>query len=112
MVGFSGKSRVMGEDAKAQANSNLRNTCSNLKRFVGKFEGDPQIEVERSRVPFQLTFGKRRDVCAQVCAFWLICFHVLCGGGTDMFGWWSAIALVFCSTCVSFMYVTAGLGHL
>lgn len=54
LVGFGTKNRFIGEAAKNQEISNLKNTVSNLKRLIGKSSNDPELEVEKRFVSSQL----------------------------------------------------------
>lgn len=48
LVAFGPKCRFLGEAAKSQETSNLKNTVSSLKRLVGRREDDPGIVRERA----------------------------------------------------------------
>ncbi|EPS36306.1 hypothetical protein H072_10208 [Dactylellina haptotyla CBS 200.50] len=50
LVGFGPKSRYLGEAAKTQEISNLKNTVGSLKRLAGRNFNDPEIEIERQYV--------------------------------------------------------------
>lgn len=50
MVGFGPKSRYIGETAKTQEISNLKNTVNCLKRLVGRSFNDPDIKIEQQFV--------------------------------------------------------------
>ncbi|KAL2865343.1 Hsp70 chaperone Hsp88 [Aspergillus lucknowensis] len=47
LVGFSARSRHIGEAAKTQETSNLKNTVGNLKRLVGRTFNDPDVQLEQ-----------------------------------------------------------------
>ncbi|GMM51807.1 adenyl-nucleotide exchange factor [Starmerella bacillaris] len=47
LVGFGYKNRFLGESAKSQETSNIKNTVSSLKRLVGRSKDDPDMEEER-----------------------------------------------------------------
>ncbi|KAL4915110.1 heat shock protein 70 family [Aspergillus aurantiobrunneus] len=47
LVGFSARSRHIGEAAKTQETSNLKNTVGNLKRLIGRTFSDPEIQLEQ-----------------------------------------------------------------
>lgn len=47
LVGFSARSRHIGEAAKTQETSNLKNTVGNLKRLIGRSFSDPDIQLEQ-----------------------------------------------------------------
>lgn len=50
LVGFGPKSRYLGEAAKTQEISNLKNTVNCLKRLAGRAFNDPDIQVEQQYV--------------------------------------------------------------
>ncbi|KAG8526495.1 Heat shock protein hsp88 [Bacidia gigantensis] len=50
LVGFGPKSRYLGEAAKTQEISNLKNTVSSLKRLAGRSINDPDVQIEREFV--------------------------------------------------------------
>ncbi|BDD59742.1 adenyl-nucleotide exchange factor sse1 [Monascus purpureus] len=54
LVGFNSKSRAIGEAAKTQETSNLKNTVGNLKRLIGRSFSDPDIQVEQQFTPVTL----------------------------------------------------------
>lgn len=47
LVGFNARSRHIGEAAKTQETSNLKNTVGNLKRLIGRTFSDPDIQLEQ-----------------------------------------------------------------
>ncbi|KAH8698391.1 Hsp70 chaperone Hsp88 [Talaromyces proteolyticus] len=47
LVGFGPKSRYLGEAAKTQEVSNLKNTVIGLKRLIGRSLSDPDVQVEK-----------------------------------------------------------------
>lgn len=49
-MGFGPKSRYLGEAAKTQEISNLKNTVSSLKRLAGRSIKDPDIAIERDYI--------------------------------------------------------------
>ncbi|KAH8681508.1 heat shock protein hsp88 [Xylariales sp. PMI_506] len=61
LVGFGPKSRYLGEPAKTQEISNLKNTVSGLKRLVGRSLSDPDVQIEKQYVSAPLV-----DVNGQV----------------------------------------------
>ena len=61
MVGFGPKSRYLGEAAKTQEISNLKNTVGSLKRLAGRALNDPDIQIEKDYV-----FAPLVDVKGQV----------------------------------------------
>lgn len=50
LVGFGPKSRYLGEAAKTQEISNLKNTVSSLKRLAGRSFKDPDVQIEQEFV--------------------------------------------------------------
>ena len=50
LVGFGPKSRYLGESAKTQEISNLKNTVSSLKRLAGRSLSDPDIAIEQEYI--------------------------------------------------------------
>ncbi|MDI1485321.1 MAG: adenyl-nucleotide exchange factor sse1 [Ramalina farinacea] len=48
LVGFGPKCRYLGEAAKTQEISNLKNTVASLKRLAGRSINDPDVDVERT----------------------------------------------------------------
>jgi len=50
LVGFGPKSRYLGEPAKTQEISNLKNTVGSLKRLAGRALSDPDVEIEQEYV--------------------------------------------------------------
>lgn len=50
MVGFGPKSRFLGETAKTQEISNLKNTVNCLKRLVGRSFNDPDVQIEQQYI--------------------------------------------------------------
>ncbi|KAM5348480.1 hypothetical protein ACJ41O_008304 [Fusarium nematophilum] len=61
LVGFGPKSRYLGEAAKTQEISNLKNTVSSLKRLAGRSFNDPDTQIEQQYVTATLA-----DVNGQV----------------------------------------------
>ncbi|PLB36458.1 Hsp70 chaperone Hsp88 [Aspergillus candidus] len=47
LVGFNARSRAIGEAAKTQETSNLKNTVGNLKRLIGRSFSDPDVQLEQ-----------------------------------------------------------------
>lgn len=47
LIGFGVKNRYLGEQAKSNETSNLKNTVGSLKRLVGRSFDDPNIEIEK-----------------------------------------------------------------
>lgn len=50
LVGFGPKSRYLGETAKTQEISNLKNTVGSLKRLCGRSLNDPDVQIEQQYV--------------------------------------------------------------
>ena len=50
LVGFGPKSRYLGEAAKTQEISNLKNTVGSLKRLAGRSLNDPDVQIEQEFV--------------------------------------------------------------
>lgn len=50
LVGFGPKSRYLGEAAKTQEISNLKNTVSSLKRLAGRSINDPDVQLEQQYI--------------------------------------------------------------
>lgn len=46
-MGFNARSRALGEAAKTQETSNLKNTVGNLKRLIGRSFNDPDVQLEQ-----------------------------------------------------------------
>ncbi|KAI5861904.1 heat shock protein Hsp88 [Durotheca rogersii] len=61
LVGFGPKSRYLGEPAKTQEISNLKNTVGSLKRLTGRSINDPDVQIEQQYVSAPLV-----DVGGQV----------------------------------------------
>lgn len=61
VVGFGPKSRYLGEAAKTQEISNLKNTISSLKRLAGRSINDPEVAIEQQYITAPLV-----DVNGQV----------------------------------------------
>jgi heat shock 70kDa protein 4 len=61
MVGFGPKSRYLGEAAKTQEISNLKNSISSLKRLAGRTINDPEVAIEQQFITAPLV-----DVNGQV----------------------------------------------
>ncbi|KAH7327897.1 heat shock protein 70 family [Stachybotrys elegans] len=50
LVGFGPKSRYLGEPAKTQEISNLKNTVNCLKRLAGRSFSDPDVQIEQQYI--------------------------------------------------------------
>ncbi|EEU34379.1 uncharacterized protein NECHADRAFT_72327 [Fusarium vanettenii 77-13-4] len=61
LVGFGPKSRYLGEAAKTQEISNLKNTVGSLKRLAGRSFNDPDVQIEQKYITAALA-----DVNGQV----------------------------------------------
>ncbi|KAK2011218.1 hsp70-like protein [Colletotrichum eremochloae] len=61
VVGFGPKSRYLGESAKTQEISNLKNTVSSIKRLAGRAFNDPDAQLEQQYITAPLV-----DVNGQV----------------------------------------------
>lgn len=66
LVGFGLKNRYIGENAKNQQTSNLKNTVDNLKRIVGLDFNDPDFEIEKKYFTCPLVESKDGGISAQV----------------------------------------------
>lgn len=66
LVGFGPKSRYLGEAAKTQEISNLKNTVTNLKRLAGRKFNDSEIELEKQFIASELVEAPNGDVGAKV----------------------------------------------
>lgn len=84
LVGFGPKSRYLGETAKTQEISNLKNTVSCLKRLAGRTFNDPDVEIEQQfisaplvdvngQVGAEVTYqgNKEKFSATQLCAMFL-----------------------------------------
>ncbi|KAK9462286.1 heat shock protein 70 family [Lipomyces oligophaga] len=54
LVAFGSKSRFIGESAKTQEITNLKNTIGSLKRILGRKLSDPEVEYEKKFIPGEL----------------------------------------------------------
>ncbi|CAN8103127.1 unnamed protein product [Discula destructiva] len=84
VVGFGPKSRYLGETAKTQEISNLKNTVTGLKRLAGRSLKDPDVQVEQQyisaplvdvngQVGAEVTYAGNKEVftATQLCAMFL-----------------------------------------
>lgn len=84
MVGFGPKSRYLGETAKTQEISNLKNTVTCLKRLAGRSLNDPDVQLEqqyisaplvdvKGQVGAEVTYAGKKEVfnATQLCAMFL-----------------------------------------
>lgn len=67
-VSFNEKSRCMGVSAKNQSTTNLKNTVSCFKRFIGRAFTDPfvQNELKNHFRPYQVVEGPNGKINIQV----------------------------------------------
>ena len=56
-----GGERIVGQVAKRQGTTNPENTIYSVKRFMGRKLDDPEIEHDRSLVPYRLTSAPNND---------------------------------------------------
>ncbi|KAK9349269.1 heat shock protein 70 family [Lipomyces starkeyi] len=54
LVAFGPKNRFIGESAKTQEITNLKNTIGSLKRIVGRSLSDPEVQYEKQFIPGEL----------------------------------------------------------
>ncbi|KAI5839213.1 heat shock protein 70 family [Morchella snyderi] len=66
MVGFGPKSRYLGEPAKTQEISNLKNTVGMLKRLAGRRFGEPELDIESQFISAELVEARGGEVGARV----------------------------------------------
>lgn len=66
LVGFGPKNRFIGESAKNQQTSNIKNTVDNLKRIVGLNFNDPDFQKEKEYFTTSLTENAAGQINAQV----------------------------------------------
>ncbi len=66
LVGFGPKSRYLGEPAKTQEISNLKNTVGSLKRLAGRSINDPDVQLEQQYVSAPLVDCGGGQVGAEV----------------------------------------------
>lgn len=66
LVGFGPKNRFIGEAAKNQQTSNIKNTVDNLKRIVGLDYKDPDFNTEQNYFSTSLTENKDGQINAKV----------------------------------------------
>lgn len=84
VVGFGPKSRYLGETAKTQEISNLKNTITGLKRLAGRSLKDPDVQIEQQyisaplvdangQVGAEVTYAGNKEVfsATQLCAMFL-----------------------------------------
>lgn len=66
LIGFGIKNRFIGEAAKNQQTSNIKNTVDNLKRILGLSHNDPDLEVEKKFFTVPLTQNEEGQVNTKV----------------------------------------------
>lgn len=66
LIGFGIKNRFIGESAKNQQTSNIKNTVDNLKRILGLNHNDPDLEVEKKFFTVPLTKNEEGQVNTKV----------------------------------------------
>lgn len=84
MVGFGPKCRYIGETAKTQEITNLKNTVNSLKRLIGRSFNDPDVQIEQQyvtaplvdvggQVGAEVTYGgeKKKFTATQLAAMYL-----------------------------------------
>jgi len=57
MVGLGGKERSTGEGAAAKITSNIKNTCTQLKRLIGRRWGEEDLQADLAHAPYKVTEG-------------------------------------------------------
>ncbi|KAG7132191.1 Heat shock protein hsp88 like [Verticillium longisporum] len=65
LVGFGPKSRYLGETAKTQEMSNLKNTVGSLKRLAGRSFNDPDTQIEQTHITAPLTVGSLKRLAGR-----------------------------------------------
>lgn len=58
--------RYVGQLAKRQAITNPENTISSVKRFMGRKFNDPEVQSDKSKVPFDVVKAANSDVNVQM----------------------------------------------
>lgn len=66
LIGFGMKNRFIGESAKNQQASNLKNSVDNLKRILGLDYNDPDFEIEKKYFSCPLVENKDGGISAKV----------------------------------------------
>ncbi|EMG47826.1 MSI3 Heat shock protein SSE1 [Candida maltosa Xu316] len=66
LVGFGPKNRYLGESAKNQQTSNIKNTVDNLKRIVGLPADHPDFEIEKKFFTIPLVKNEDNGVSGKV----------------------------------------------
>lgn len=65
LIGFNSKARAIGETAKTQQTSNIKNTVGDLNRILGLKKSDPDFEIEEKYFNVPLT-EKNGEVAVKV----------------------------------------------
>jgi len=63
-VAFAGKQRFIGNEAQAQAGSNIKNTLTSVKRLLGRRIDDPELPIEQKFVSYKIVEGPRGKYAA------------------------------------------------
>ncbi|EER32602.1 heat shock protein Hsp88 [Candida tropicalis MYA-3404] len=66
LVGFGPKNRYLGEGAKNQQTSNIKNTVDNLKRIVGLPADHPDFEIEKEYFTIPLVKNDKNGISGKV----------------------------------------------
>ncbi|WP_323035678.1 molecular chaperone DnaK [Pararhodobacter sp.] len=66
IVGFTETERLVGQPAKRQAVTNPTNTVFAVKRLVGRRIGEPEVEKDKSFVPYEIVDGGNGDAWVKV----------------------------------------------
>ena len=72
---------MMGAAAKQSQVSNVKNTLSGWKKFIGRKFKDPQVEREKQFVPYDVVEGPDGIAAFRVSAHWvsvIYCIEVSC----------------------------------
>ena len=65
-VSFGMKERAMGNSAKTQLISNMKNTVWGWKKFIGRMYRDPCVAVETPALPYQVSEGANGTIAIKV----------------------------------------------
>jgi len=65
-VAFNDKIRLTGVPANNQALMNLKNTISQIKRFVGRKSSDPMVQTELKHAPFKVSTDGNDNILFEV----------------------------------------------
>lgn len=79
-VSFNEKNRCIGVSAKNQCITNLKNTVSTFKRFIGRKFSDPfvQNELKNFPKPFKVEGGKKDEILIKVNFVFFRGMHTFC----------------------------------